>query len=155
MRCRKVQRKLSGFLDGELSGKKAARIAEHLSHCSRCQQEAAALSSAWEQLGKVPEIEFSPYFWTRLSARIAQAEQQRFALGKVWRALDRLLVPTTVIAASVVGLWVGGSLYDIYQEDQPQPWEQVAEALHLDALDDFPGESIGLAYMELMSDQGE
>ena len=100
-------------------------------------------------------MEPSPYLWTRLSGRIAQAERQRFTLGKVWRTLDRLLVPATAIVASVVGLWVGGSLYDIYREDQPEAWEQAAEVLHLDALDDFPGESIGLAYMELMSDQGE
>jgi len=130
-----------------------ARIAEHLSGCSHCQQEAESLSSVWEQLGEMHEVDPSPYFWTRLSAQIAQAEERRFSLDKVGGVLNRLLVPATAIAASVVGLWIGGSLYNIYGEDRPEPWEQAAMVLHLDALDDFPAESIALAYMDLVSDQ--
>jgi len=155
MRCRRVQRRLSAFLDGELSEKMAAQIAEHLSGCPHCQQEAESLSSVWEQLEEMHEIDPAPFFWTRLNARIAQAEERRFSLDKVGGMLNRLLVPATAIAASVVGLWIGGALHDIYEEGQPEPWEQVATALHLDALDDFPAESIGLAYMELVSNQDE
>lgn len=98
------------------------------------------------------EIDPSPYFWTRLSARIAQAEERRLSIGGL---VNRLLVPTTTIVALVVGLWIGERLYDMYGENRLEPWEQVATSLHLDALDDFPAESIGLAYMELVSSQGE
>lgn len=155
MRCRTVQRKLSAFLDGELSEKATSHIAEHLSRCPTCPQEAASLSSVWEELGEMHAIDPSPYFWTRLSARIAQAEEQRFLLKEIWGMLHRLLVPATVIVASVVGLWIGGTLYDLYAQDQPESWEQAARVLHLDALDDFPAESIGLAYIELASNQDE
>lgn len=155
MKCRTIQRKLSAFLDGELPEKTTSRISEHLSKCPTCQQEAASLSSVWEGLEEMHAIDPSPYFWTRLSARIAQAEEQRFPLKEIWGMLHRLLVPATAIAASVVGLWIGGVLYDIYQEDQPEAWEQVTTVLHLDALDDFPAESIGLAYIELASNQDE
>ena len=155
MRCRRVQRRLSAFLDGELSEKQTSRIAEHLSGCPNCQQEVASLSSVWEQLGETHEVDPSPYFWTRLSARIAQAEERRFSLDNVLGMLNRLLVPATVVAASVVGLWIGGALYDVQRGDEPEVWEQVTASLYLDVLDDFPGQSIGSAYMELVSDQGE
>lgn len=155
MRCRKVQRTLSAFLDGELSEQKASYITEHLSRCPTCQQEMVSLSSVWKRLGEIHEVAPSPYFWTRLNARIAQAEERHFPLSQVWGRLNRLLVPATAIAALVVGLWIGGTLYDVHQENQAEKWEQAVTSLHLDALDDFPAESIGLAYMELVSDQGE
>lgn len=155
MRCRTVQRKLSAFLDGELSEKKTSRIAEHLSGCPNCQQEVASLSSVWKRLGERHAVDPSPYFWTRLSARIAQVEERRFSLDKVGGILNRLLVPATAIAASLVGFWVGGALYDVHREDQPDEWKQVTASLYLDALDDFPVQSIGSAYMELVSDQGK
>ena len=152
MRCQKVERKLSAFLDGELSEKKASRIAEHLSGCQHCQQEAASLSSAWKRLEEMGEVDPSPYFWTRLNARIAVVEDRRFSLDKVRGILNRLLVPATAIAALVVGLWIGGAFYDVHWEDKPDLWEQATTSLYLDALDDFPAQSISLAYMELGSD---
>jgi anti-sigma factor RsiW len=154
MRCRAIQRKLSAFLDGELSEKQTARITRHLSRCTACAQEAASLSSVWEALGESQEIVPSPYFWTHLSARIAQAEEGRFSLGGMWGTLNRLLIPATGIIASVVGLWLGGMLHNLYERPSERR-EQVASVLHVDALDDFPSESIGLAYMELVSAQEE
>ena len=152
MRCQKVKRKLSAFLDGELSERKASRIAEHLSGCQHCQQEAAFLSSVWERLEEMREVDPSPYFWTRLNARIAQVEDRRFSLDKVRGILNRLLVPATAVAALVVGLWIGGALYDVHWVDKPDLWEQATASLYLDALDDFPAQSIGLAYTELVFD---
>ncbi len=152
MRCQKVKRKLSAFLDGELSEKKASRIAEHLSGCQNCQQEVAFLSSLWERLEEMREVDPSPYFWTRLNARITQAEERSFSLDRVRGILDRLLVPATAIAALVVGLWIGGALYEVHWEDKPNLWEQATASLYLDALDDFPAQSIGLAYTELVFD---
>ena len=153
MKCREIQGKLSAFLDGELSEKEASRIAKHLSGCQKCQREAASLSSVWDQLGEIREVDPSPYFWTRLDARITQAEEQHFSLGKVWVGLNRLLLPATAIAASVIGLWIGGAIYDVHQGKQPEAWEQVATSLYLDVLDAFPSQSIGSTYVELVSDQ--
>ena len=152
MRCQKVKRKLSAFLDGELSEKKASRIAEHLSGCQHCQQEAASLSSVWKRLEEMGEVDPSPYFWTRLNARIAQVEERRFSLGKILGILNRSLLPATAVVALVVGLWIGGALYDVHWVDKPDLWEQATASLYLDALDDFPAQSIGLAYTELVFD---
>ena len=155
MKCEQVQRRISAFLDGELSKKQASRIAGHLSGCPRCRQEAESMTSAWEQLEKMPEVDPSPHFWIKLNARIAQVEERRFSLEKVRGFLDRLLVPATVVAASVVGLWIGGALYDVQRADEPEVWEQVTASLYLDVLDDFPAHSIGSDYMELISDQDD
>ena len=113
------------------------------------------MTATWEQLGKMQEVDPSPHFWIKLNARIAQVEERRFSLEKVRGFMDRLLVPATVVAASVVGLWMGGALYDVQRADEPEVWEQVTTSLYLDVLDDFPAHSIGSAYMELISDQDD
>ena len=155
MKCQQVQRRLSAFLDGELSKKQASRISEHVSGCPHCQQETESMTAAWKQLGAMRKVDPSPHFWIKLNARIAQVEERRFSLEKIRGFLDRLLVPATVIAASVVGLWIGGALYDVQRADESEVWEQVTASLYLDALDDFPAQSIGSAYMELLSDQDD
>ena len=155
MKCQQVQRRLSAFLDGELSEKKISQIAGHLSGCPHCRQEAQSLSAAWEQVGKMQEVDPSPHFWIKLNARIAQVEQRRFSLEKVRGFLDRLLVPATVVAASLVGLWIGGALYDVQRPNEPEVWEQVTTSLYLDMLDDFPAHSIGSDYVQLLSNQDD
>ena len=155
MKCEQVQRRISAFLDGELSKKQASRISEHISGCPHCQQEVESMTAAWEQLGEMHEVDPSPHFWIKLNARIVQVEERRFSLEKVRGFLDRLLVPATVVVASVVGLWIGGALYDVQRVDEPEVWEQVTASLYLDVLDDFPAHSIGSDYVQLLSDQDD
>ncbi|MFH1007873.1 MAG: zf-HC2 domain-containing protein [Candidatus Latescibacterota bacterium] len=152
MKCEKVQRTLSAFLDGEVSRKQALEISEHVAGCPPCQLEAESLSAVWVQLGEMPAMDPTPFFWTRLNARITQVERRSFSLDTVLGFLGRLVVPATVVAASVVGLWIGGTLYDARGGDQPEVWEQVTASLYLDALDDFPAHSIGSDYVQLLSD---
>ena len=155
MKCQQVQRRLSAFLDGELSEKQASRIAVHVSGCPHCRKEVESMTTAWEQVGEMQEVDPSPHFWIKLNARIVQVEERRFSPEKVRGFLDRLLVPATVVAASVVGLWIGGALYDVQRTDEPEVWEQVTTSLYLDMLDDFPAHSIGSDYVQLLSDQDD
>ena len=45
MRCRKVQRMLSVYIDSELTEEAAAVVSEHLSECPRCATEREKLLS--------------------------------------------------------------------------------------------------------------
>lgn len=155
MKCRHVQRKLSAYFDGELSEKEASYVSKHLSECQVCQQEAASLSSVWERLGEIQEIEPAPYFWTRLNAKISEVGEQLPVWDVIFGGLNRYLVPATLIAASFLGIWIGSALHNVYYSGTTEAWEQVATSLHLDALEDFPDQSVGSAYMELALNQSE
>jgi anti-sigma factor RsiW len=56
--CRPIQKSFSEYLDGRLNGREMQQIAAHLSGCSRCDHEFAALrhaQSSLASLGPVPE----------------------------------------------------------------------------------------------------
>ena len=76
MRCRKVRSFLSAYCNDELTGRKKLAISEHLSTCSSCRREEAAIRSIRLATEQVPKLKVSDDFNTRLLNRIAQ---ERFA----------------------------------------------------------------------------
>jgi len=72
MRCRKVRSFLSAYCNDELTGRKKLAISEHLSTCSSCRREEAAIQSISLATRQVSELKVSDDFNTRLLNRIAQ-----------------------------------------------------------------------------------
>lgn len=56
MNCRNAQTKLSALVDGELAGREALLVREHLLRCARCQGEWRALRSLKLALGQMPDV---------------------------------------------------------------------------------------------------
>lgn len=162
MRCGKVTRKLLAFLDGEIGGKEKERIASHLKTCQSCGEEAKVLSSLWGLLEEGKEsIRPSPYFWNKLEQRIAHAERDTSVFGKLLERLNRVFIPATATAVSVIGLFIGIQLGEaVYSnivknlnpESSASIQQEVDQSLHLNILDDFPGESIGGVYYTLIAE---
>jgi anti-sigma factor RsiW len=55
MTCRRIRKKLSAFLDGEVSPEEAGRIEQHLAICPACGTEASALTATYELLERCPQ----------------------------------------------------------------------------------------------------
>ncbi|MFN3682507.1 MAG: anti-sigma factor family protein [Fimbriimonadaceae bacterium] len=55
MNCRNAQAKLSALLDGELPGREALLVREHLGRCARCGEEWRALRGLKLALGQLPD----------------------------------------------------------------------------------------------------
>ncbi len=70
MRCRRIQKRLSAYQDGEIAGEERKRIAVHLEGCPACRSAYAELEQVWQSLEKIPEIEASAGFEGRLLERI-------------------------------------------------------------------------------------
>jgi predicted anti-sigma-YlaC factor YlaD len=162
MRCRKVRRKLSAFLDGEVREKEKEKIASHLKACSSCGEKARILSSVLTLLEKGREsIKPSPYFWNRLDHRIAQIERKKDAFAKLLERINRAFIPATATAVLVIGLFIGIQLGEVVycgiaeslsRKDSSSLQEAVDQSLYLSTLDDFPGESIGGVYNSLVTE---
>jgi anti-sigma factor RsiW len=112
MRCHHIQKRLSAYQDGEVGGKERERIAAHLEGCPACRSAFAELEQAWQMLEKIPEIEASPGFERRLSARIDAIPEPRSRwrfpwVDWVYRAYP---APAMVAVVLLVGMVLGGYL---------------------------------------------
>jgi anti-sigma factor RsiW len=129
MNCKRVNRRLLAYLDGEVSPRERKRIQAHLSTCSSCRRELAAMATvqsrlrqglaaateglfappeAWEELkrklGAAPRTTFWELTWKKLKAGARKASLFIFE-QPVWRKV----LGTTIALGIAVGLVVGVS----------------------------------------------
>ncbi len=156
MKCEETKRKLSAYQDNELSQEETERIRRHLSKCRACAEDLQAINLAWDFLQAGETIEPAPYFWTRLSARIAEQEKGRGFASKLWKKLIANPVPAFTAAALVLGLLLGNFVgRTLYPNGHAAAAEATAEALAINSFDDMPSGSLSEAYYSLLTEGGE
>jgi len=111
-----------------------AKVQAHVAECGDCQAELAKLEAAMQLLDTWEAPEPSPYFLTRLGARMRE-ERQAAPAGLLARGIARIRAsiaygpglhvrPLAAMALTVV-LLVGGGAYlsinDVFQPAQPTP----------------------------------
>jgi anti-sigma factor RsiW len=95
-----VVTELSALLDGALDPAARQAVESHLAGCPACRAEHRRLQGALAALARLPAApEPSPWFETRLAARLARAPR-RGLLGR-WSGW-RLAVPATGLAAALL-----------------------------------------------------
>ncbi len=102
MKCAKIKRRLSAYLDGELDAATAEMVTDHLRRCTNCSAEAERLQRAYYLLGEGSELPADPFFVTRLRARLSAADG-----GTISSTLQRWTWRLVMPAAVVVGLFFG------------------------------------------------
>lgn len=161
MRCRKVTRKLSAFLDGEVGERQKERIASHLKTCPSCGEEVKTLSTL-SVLLKEDEVSMKPppYFWNKLEQKIIQAETNKNTFNTILEWLNHTLIPAGATAVMVIGLFIGthlgGVIYSniaqlLNPDNSSSVQQEMSQSLHLNSLNDFPQESIGDIYIGLLA----
>jgi predicted anti-sigma-YlaC factor YlaD len=138
MDCRSATRLIPAYLDGELASNKDALLNEHLSSCSSCRAELAALEQAMAAMGARKNIE--PAF-TLADIEAPSAERQA-RRGWVSSLNWPWLAPrwATVLGAAVaifVGAIGGVSLHAVSQPTPPPAASRmVSDVLSLGVSDD-------------------
>lgn len=74
MSCSEVTRKLSAYLDGELSDHDASALRGHLRTCESCRGQAQLESSLVEGLRELPALDPPPALWQSVRAELAARE---------------------------------------------------------------------------------
>jgi len=136
-----VSNHLSAYLDGELTPELRAQVESHLSQCSDCSKELAALQQTSAILQQLPLPTPSPIFLDRLHASIESAAR---------RPMERFIGMLSGVAACVA--IVGGLLLmqpgatALATSSTPAAWESDAGGggqLADDSLDNTPETAIG------------
>lgn len=140
MKCRRVEKDLSAYLDGRLSDEAKRRVEGHLKTCPRCGERFEELSRIQSALSEFPRRDPSPFLWTRVKAGIESGEGKAPAPGSVWSRLKPSPVVSrwaVVVVASLV-LVAGGVLLSGDRQD-PRDYLglEVAIAEDLELLEHF------------------
>jgi hypothetical protein len=127
MKCARIAKELSAYLDGEVTLSARVEIEAHLGSCPACQQRLAELRKLATGVAAQPQAQPSPRFLSEVRAKISgaepAAEKSRWfdvVFHPVW-----LKVPLEAVAV-VVLLFTAGMLL---LPSRPQPAERVSGAL--------------------------
>jgi predicted anti-sigma-YlaC factor YlaD len=107
MKCSKVHRELIFYLGGELSKEKTEVISRHLGECDECRGFLELLKEQMQLIENEKRPEVSPYFFTRVSARLDEDRQSMPvpATRKGW--LQPALFTVLLLAGIAGGILLG------------------------------------------------
>ena len=146
MKCQKVQRQLSAYVDNELDSVEKENIDNHIHTCPHCKQALVLLNDTWDLLNIIDKPRAAPFLYTRIMARIGEQETR-----KKLRIIDRVLLPITVVAVVVLGILVGGMVSrkgELKNSDLIVRVESVS-SVYLNNVESDSNASIGDAYLDL------
>jgi hypothetical protein len=147
VKCRKIQKRLSAWMDGELEPQVRSAVDAHLADCDQCRSRLAALQNAWDLAGMLPEPDSAPFLYTRIRARLESEKAVQWFAG-----IRRILVPVSMAAMLALGFWLG-SFLGKNGSGQINRWiegtDQVS-SIPLESFDDFPAYSTGDAYFVML-----
>ena len=140
MRCRKVQRNLSSYLDRELELRAAKKLEAHLAGCPRCREKLAALERMEKALEGFPGREPSPFLWTRVQSGLRPVGPQDRRV-KAWSKPLRLVpIPARVALVSLfLAVVLVGVIFSLRKPAvRPQGARaEIAVAENLDLLENY------------------
>lgn len=110
MNCKNVKKRLSAYVDGELSDATKRELATHIENCPSCRGEIARFEQLYAWLEDPVRIPY-PYLLTRVRARLREVGVV-FPAG---RRLERLLIPITVFTGIWLGITLGTQLDESYR----------------------------------------
>lgn len=106
MDCDKAKRKLSAYIDNELSVKEKAAVLEHLNSCKTCPAELALLTGIDVFAKKIKPIQVSSGFRDGLWERIRN-EENAGESGSLWDKFFLRWIPVPVICSALIVIFAG------------------------------------------------
>jgi anti-sigma factor RsiW len=147
MKCRDVEKMLSAYSDGESSAERKTLIESHVRSCASCSRILEEDRILWKALGESPSAKASPFFYTRIKAKLRAEESA--PRPSAWT--ERLLIPASALAIAVLGFWLGtiaGGNGDA-QNQEATVQNPVASASYLDTFNSVPSASFGEVYFAM------
>ena len=149
MNCKFVEKNIAGYVEGRIPEEQRIKFDKHLRECGKCRKMVEEFSSAWSSLTSSPPEEVSPYFWTRLKARIDEYEKKKSSSASPVRFLE----PAVYSLILVVGLFAGYSLGNSYVEKGRTAGDMMAEdEMYIDVFNELPEGTIGEIYLSTFNE---
>ncbi len=152
MKCSQVKKKLTAYLDGEVSEKEQEIISEHVKSCTACRQELDALRTVSRTLDEIVDVEVTPYFRAHLKTRL---RDEKAGGGKPFSFLEwirRATIPVAAAALFLFSIVAGGQLGRlIYQQTAQTTRAQAAEIDYIAGISGLE-EMSGVSFSEIYED---
>ncbi|HCJ66906.1 MAG TPA: hypothetical protein DHV62_06155 [Elusimicrobia bacterium] len=152
MECKKIRKRLSALIDGQLNLKEKEEILTHLHQCPGCKNEMEILKRTWDSLAVWQGIKtaenFEFKFWERIKV---EEETKRFSLFEIFKRILPIPVPVVAGIIFLIGL-LGG----IYLNEKLQLGKIKSSSdtmLAVANFEEFPTESLEAAYISLTASE--
>lgn len=105
MRCSKVKKMISDYIDNELTSKQTEAMEKHLKECPECRQTMKNFRKIVEKSGKLVEINPPEWSWMRIKARIgspSKSTQLKFKNRWIWLRTPAFRLTAAILVVAVV-----------------------------------------------------
>ena len=157
MNCRRIQKKLTAFQDGELNADERLLVSTHLQCCPSCRSVYADMEKVWQSLNAINEIEPSPRFERDLYWKIHTSPNQHQQQWFPW-ILKLFPTPAATIAILLIGVSLGAFLGNSIVTLEPSSIRNqtsYSQALRdvdfFKAFDTTPPDTLGNSYLKMTS----
>lgn len=133
MKTKCIHKDLIFYLDNELSVEKRTSVEKHLEECADCRSFLAFLQEGMQIIEKEKNQEVSPFFYTRLSARLEE-KTNRQAQSQWVRLVQPAFFSLILLAGIYGGLKLGSNA------SSPEVNQQATSSVQM--LNDFAAEPI-------------
>jgi anti-sigma factor RsiW len=149
MRCTKVKKLISSYLDGELSRDARDLFESHIKQCEACGKEFEAMRDMHAMFARAERFN-APYgFSTRVMANLAGAQSKKRLFIPLFTKFGEALLIAVVV---ILGIASGAVLV---KDAAPQNGQNIAAVFSLDAFDAASRDSVGDAYLAMMEGENE
>jgi anti-sigma factor RsiW len=156
MGCRRIQKRLQSFLDGEIDSVRKAKVERHLARCDRCRQvlteieNVGRLLETYQEIGPPPQGLAGPVL-----ARVRAGSVRSFATGSALPLRVWLLSPFGWATAGLflAGILAGRLIATSVQQgpDRDAQSAYAAEGLNLEIFSELPPNSLEQRYWEALA----
>lgn len=112
MNCKEIHTDLIFYLGHELSAEKMEAIGRHLETCADCRRFAEMMERQLQLIDEEKNPEVSPFFYTRLSARLDEKSEPTRSLLPSWAQAAAFSIVLLVAISS--GIYIGKQTSEIY-----------------------------------------
>ena len=156
--CKKARKHLFAYLNLQLEEQKAKEIEGHMARCPLCRKEAEGLRATWNLLGNYSIDKDFPDLMPGILEKMDTAGQKYNIFQQVADILFRIPAPALcfliLILAIPPGTLLGKNLYFTFSTAQntylQETYRAQSEELPLHVFADFPEQSLGTIYMNLV-----
>jgi len=156
--CKKARKHLFAYLNLQLEEKKAKEIEGHMARCPLCRKEAEGLRATWNLLDNYSIDKDFPDLMPGILEKMDTAGQKYNIFQQVADILFRIPAPALcfliLILAIPPGTLLGKNLYFTFSTAQntylQETYRAQSEELPLHVFADFPEQSLGTIYMNLV-----
>ncbi len=157
MKCKKVKRMLSLYLDRELKADNEKKLFAHLETCESCQKEKKLMECINQMLLPPTEIQPSPQFLFKVKQKIKSPKTLDYYMASLLKYLKPVLVSMACILIFILSFVLGNSLGTQLKEKETPGKKVVIETLdnimNISVFDDIPRDSFAFAYFNLFQDK--